>query len=101
MTSEIFAARLKQANLVPKTEFVHKLTSFNKRITSNKTKPLEVEKKLDSLITKDYNFFLGRIYFRSTDGSQNMFVYQPTFNVLVENRQGYLIYYWFEIKKFV
>ena len=101
MTSEIFAARLKQANLVTKTEFVNKLTSFNKRITSNKTKPLEVEKKLDSLITKDYNFFLGRIYFRSTDGSQNMFVYQPTFNVLVENRQGYLIYYWFEIKKFI
>ena len=45
-----------QANLVTKTEFDNKLTSFNKRITSNKTKHLEVRKKLESLITKDYNF---------------------------------------------
>ena len=27
-------------------------------------------------------FFLGRIYFTSDDGYQNIFVYQPTFNVL-------------------
>ena len=33
LTSENFAARLKQANLVTKTEFDNKLTSFNKRIT--------------------------------------------------------------------
>ena len=33
LTSENFAARLKQANLVTKTEFYNKLTSFNKRIT--------------------------------------------------------------------
>ena len=65
-----------------KTEFDNKLTSFNKRITSNKAKILEVEMKLDSLITNVYNFFLGRIYLTSNDGSQNMFVYKPTFNVL-------------------
>ena len=41
-------------------------------------KHLEVQKKQNSLITKDYNFFLCRIYFRSNDGSQNTFVYQPT-----------------------
>ena len=40
------------------------------------------KKKIDSLITKDYNFFLGRVYFASNDGPQNMLVYQPTFNVL-------------------
>ena len=51
-------ARLKQADLVNKTDFDNKLTSFNRQITSNKTKNLEVQKKLDSLITKDYNFFL-------------------------------------------
>ena len=33
-------------------------------------------------MTKDYNFFLERICFTSNDGSQNRFVYQPTFNVL-------------------
>ena len=75
LTSENFAARLKQANLVTKTEFDNKLTSFNKRITWNKTKHLKVEKKLESLITKDYNFFLGRTYFTSNDAFQNMFVY--------------------------
>ena len=45
-------------------------------------KILEVQKKLNSLITKDANFFLGRIYFTSNDGSQNIFVYQPTLDML-------------------
>ena len=49
---------------------------------SNKTKHLEVQKKLNGLITKDYNFFLGRIYFTSNDGSQNTLVYQPTLDIL-------------------
>ena len=38
LTAENFASRLKQADLVNKTDFDNKLTSFNKRITSNKTK---------------------------------------------------------------
>ena len=58
-----------------KTEFDNKLTSFNKRITSNKTKHIKVEKKPESLITNNYNFFLGRTYFTSNDGFQNMFFY--------------------------
>ena len=41
------------------------------QITSNKTKHLEVQKKLNSLITKDYSFFLGRSY-----------VYQPALDTL-------------------
>ena len=57
---------------------IKKLISFTKRITSNKTKLLEVQKKLNSLITKDYNFSLGRIHVTSNDGSQHTFVYQPT-----------------------
>ena len=65
-----------------KTNFDDKLISFYKRITSNKTKSLEVQKKLDSLITRDYNFFLDRTYFISNDESQNTFVYQPTLDVL-------------------
>ena len=56
LTAESFAARLKQADLVNKTDFDDKLTSFNRGITLNKTKHLEVQKKLNSLITKDYNF---------------------------------------------
>ena len=82
LTTKHFAARLKQADLVNKTNFDNTLTGFNRQITSSKTKHLEVQKKRNSLITKDYNFFLGRIYFTSNDGSQNTFVYQPTFDTL-------------------
>ena len=54
-----------------KTDFDNKLTRLNKRMTSTKAKHLEVQKKLNSLMTKNYNFFLGRIYFTSNDKSQN------------------------------
>ena len=54
LMAENFVARLKQADLVSKTDFDNKLTSFNRQITSNKTKHLEVQKKLNSLITKHY-----------------------------------------------
>ena len=50
--AENFTARLKQANLVTKIDFDKKLTSFNRKITSNKTKYLEVQMKLNSLIPK-------------------------------------------------
>ena len=42
LTAEHFAARLKQADLVKKPDFDHKVTSFNKCITSNKTKHSQV-----------------------------------------------------------
>ena len=64
-----------------KTDFDN-LASFNRQITSNKTKHSEVRKKLNSLISKDYNFFLGRNYFTSNDVSQNTFVYHPTLDRL-------------------
>ena len=71
-----------------KTDFDNKLTSFNRKITSNKTKNLEFQKTLNSLITKDYNFFLGRIYFTSNDGSQNTLVYQPTNTLKLRKGKG-------------
>ena len=52
-----------------KNNFDNKLTSFNRQITSNKTKHLEVQKKLNSIKAKYYNFFLGRSYFTSNDES--------------------------------
>ena len=61
LTVEKFAARLKQADLVNKTDFDNKLTSWDRAITSNKTNYLEVQKKLNCLITKDYNLFLRRM----------------------------------------
>ena len=79
---ENFAARFTQVNLVNKTDFDNKLISFNREITSNKTKYFEAQKKLNSLITKDYKTFLGRIYFTSNDGSQSTFIYQPSRDAL-------------------
>ena len=38
LTAEYFASRLKQANLVSKTDFDNKLISFGRKITSNETK---------------------------------------------------------------
>ena len=70
-----------------KTDFDNKLTSFNRQIASNKTKNLQVQKKLNSLITKDYNFFLVIIYFASNDGSQNTFIYQPILDTLELKKQ--------------
>ena len=77
-----FEARLKQANLGSKVDFDNKLISFNKKITSNKTKYLEVPKKLNSLTTKDQIFYIERMYFTNNDGSQNAFAYQPTLDTL-------------------
>ena len=47
LIAEGFAARLKQADLVNKTDFHNKLTSFNRQVTSNRTKHLEVQTKLN------------------------------------------------------
>ena len=65
--AENFTAILKAADIGNKTNFDNKLTIFNRRINSNKTKHVEVQKKLNSLITNDYNFFLHRIFFTNND----------------------------------
>ena len=52
LTVQNLSARFKQADLVKKTDFDNKLTSFNRRIASNKPKYLELQNKLNSLITK-------------------------------------------------
>ena len=77
LTAENFKEKLKS-----KADFDYKLIIFNRKITSNKA---------NSLITKDYNFLSGRIYFASNDGSKNAFVYQPTLNKLELKKTRVLI----------
>ena len=77
-TAENFAPRLKQTNLVSQTDFDNKIISFNRNITS---KYLDVKKK-NSLTTKNFIFFLCRIYFTSIDESQNTLFYQLTIDLL-------------------
>ena len=62
LTAERFAARLKQAKLVSKTDFDNRLINFNGKITSNNTKCLEVVKILNSL-TRNDSFFLRQNLF--------------------------------------
>ena len=88
LTAKSFAKRLKQVNLVSKTNFDNKVISFVRKITSSKTKYLEVQKKVNSLITKDYNFSSGRICFTSNDGSQNI---KPTLDTLKLKKTKVLI----------
>ena len=45
LMAEYFATRLKQPNLVSKTDFDNKIINFNRKVTLNKTKYLEVKKK--------------------------------------------------------
>ena len=52
LIAESFAARLKHVNLVTKTDFDNKLINIKKKITSNKTKRVEAEKKIPDLTNK-------------------------------------------------
>ena len=91
LTAEYFGARLKQANLVKKSWFDNKLRSFNKRITANETKHLEVQKNRNSLTINYYNFFLGKNCFTSNEGSQDTFVYQQALDTLELKKTKLLI----------
>ena len=55
-TAENLTARLKEVNLATKAEetgFDDELKKLNKKVTSNKTKHVETEKKLTSLANRD------------------------------------------------
>ena len=56
---------------------------LNKKVATLATKAeLKADQdKIVKLETNDLNYFLGKKFF-GDDGSQNMFVYQPTFNML-------------------
>ena len=72
LTAENFTGRLKQANLatesdiddfVEKAGFDDKLRISNKKVTSNKTKQVEVKKKLTDLTKKLHIFFVRQNVF--------------------------------------
>ena len=83
--------RLKQANsatkvdiadFVKKADFDKKPISINKKITSNKTKHLDAEKKLTDMkkkiaqiSEKGHHFLLGRMYFTGDDIYQNFLIF--------------------------
>ena len=52
------------------------MTSFNRRIVSNKTKHLVIKNELKKLKTFDSIYFRGKSHFEE-DGTQNWLVFQP------------------------
>ena len=79
MAASVFYARLAQANLIAKTDFDAKLSSLNRKITSNKSKHLFVENELEKL-----KIFIGKSHFEE-DGTQNYLVFQPMHRYLRVN----------------
>ena len=65
-----------QASLITKTDFDAKLSSLNKKITSNKTRHLIIEKEFDKLKAFDLSYFRGKSHF-GEDGTKKYLVFQP------------------------
>ena len=63
LSTDVFNARLAQANLITKTDFDAKLSSLNRKITQNKTKHLLVENELKKLKTFDSSCFSWKMCF--------------------------------------
>ena len=89
-TADIFALRLKWANLasksdlvnlVNKTYFDEKLKNLYRKITSNKTKIVLVENEFKKLQTFDSSLFIGQSYFNN-DGAQLYLMLQPLYYTL-------------------
>ena len=62
-TAEIFAARLKLANLVTNTKFDNKFISLNRKINSIKIRHLFVENHIKKLQTLYSIYFRGKSHF--------------------------------------
>ena len=76
MAGSVLNARLVQENLIIKIDFDAKLSSLNRKITSNKSKHLLVENELKKLKTFDASYCIGKNYFEE-DGTQNYSAFQP------------------------
>ena len=76
LAADVFNARLAQANLLTKTEFDAKMSSFNRKNTANNTKYLLAKNKLKKLKTFDLSYFIGKNFFEADD-TQNCLVFQP------------------------
>ena len=78
MATNVFNARLAQANVIIKTDFDAKLSGINKKITANKTKHLLVENELKNSEKFDATYFRGKNYFEEDD-TQNYLVFRPIY----------------------
>ena len=59
-----------------KTDFDAKLSSLNRKVTSNKTKHVLVENELKKLKALDLSYFIGKSHFKE-DGVETYLVFEP------------------------
>ena len=64
--------------MITKTEFDSRLSSLNRKITSNERKQLLVENELKKIKTFDSSYFKGKSHFEE-DGAQNYLIFQPLY----------------------
>ena len=64
LAEDVFNRTLVQANLTTKTDFDAKLSSFNRKITANKSKNLLVENELKKLKISDSSYLMERVTFK-------------------------------------
>ena len=95
LSVSVFNVRLAQANLITKTDFDAKLSSFHRKNISNKSKHLLVENQLKKLKTFDYGYLTSKSFF-DKDGSQNYLIFQPVLKCFTLN--GSLITGWKSIE---
>ena len=96
LAASVFGARLAQANFLTKTDFDSKLSSLNRKSTSNKSKHLLVENESKKLKTFGSSYFICKSHFKE-DGTQNYLVFQPIyryFKRIAGVGNGKYIYYW-------
>ena len=93
LAADVFNEEILQANLITKADFDAKLSSFNKKITQNKTKHLLVENKLNKLKTFDSRYFIGKSHFEE-DGTQNYLVFQPMYRYFKLDTNTFYILSW-------
>ena len=71
LAADVFNARVAQANLITKTDFDAKLSSFNRKVMEN----FLVKNELNKLKTFDSSYFIGKSHIEE-DGTQNCLVFQ-------------------------
>ena len=76
LVADAFNARLAHLNLITKTDFDAKWSSFNRKITANKTKIFLVENELNQSKNFDSIYFIGKSHFKDDD-TRNYLVFQP------------------------
>ena len=74
-------------------EFDAKLSSLNRKTTSNETKDLLLENELNQLKTFDFDYFVGKSH-SDENGTQNYLVFQPSnkYFKLITNTSSILLW---------